>query len=94
VQAYDTQQLMSMIMNNVLSLALTLFLHLKFGFIPPLCMGIAMTPIQLWGQKLFQLHILRIPEQPGKTTRPFPKSPGLMESVVMKSFSWHLFVHL
>ncbi|KAJ4457617.1 putative Phosphate transport (Pho88) [Paratrimastix pyriformis] len=82
VQKYDMGQLMGLFNSAIMGMGFTLFLHFKFGFIPPLVLGIVMSPLQIWGQKLFQLHILRKAEVPGQTTRPFPVPPNMLSMLM------------
>lgn len=77
VKDYDSGELWKMAKSNLIGMGITTFIHLKWGFVPPLVIQFAMTPMTLWSSPLVQLYLFKKPAS-GPLARPFkPESADL-----------------
>jgi len=67
---YDTAELWKLVKGNLIGMAITLFIHIKWGFVPPLVIQVAMSPVTLWSNPLVQLYLIGKPAT-GSLARPF-----------------------
>jgi len=58
VMEYDRKQLGQLMSNSVVSAVMTLLLHLKFGFVPPLFFQAVFVPLNVIQSPLSQIHLL------------------------------------
>eukprot|EP01092_Planopodium_desertum_P007609 TRINITY_DN3140_c0_g1_i5.p1 TRINITY_DN3140_c0_g1~~TRINITY_DN3140_c0_g1_i5.p1 ORF type:complete len:199 (-),score=12.71 TRINITY_DN3140_c0_g1_i5:39-635(-) len=74
VYQYDMEQLRSTFFSTAFGVGLLFFLHLKFGFMPPLFLQAFSQPISFFDQKLVKIHLRGFPAE-GDLERPF-KAPA------------------
>jgi len=76
VKEYDLSQLKSLLTSTATTIAITLFIHVKFAIVPPLLMQALLGVSSLYGNPLVQAYVLN------KTLpRPFPEPPGLFSGL-------------
>lgn len=54
---YDYQQIMAQVQQMFISLAIIAFIHLQWGYIPPLIMQTVLSIKNLVGTPLFRVHV-------------------------------------
>lgn len=72
INEYDRGEFKKILNQAFITLAIIGFLHLKFLYVRPLFLQLFMCPKQMWGNNLFQLHVMG-----ADVARPFkePASP-------------------
>lgn len=70
VEEYDLMKVKENIKKTLMSLGLTFFIHLQFGFMPPLIIQAVMGPFQLYQTQFFRVHVLG-QEAVGDLARPW-----------------------
>ncbi len=68
---YDMEQLKSMVQTGAISYAITLFLHIKWGYIPPLILQALLSVKKATEQPLFLIYVAGQSEAKKELQRPF-----------------------
>jgi hypothetical protein len=76
VKEYDLSQLKALLTTSATTIAITLFIHVKFAIVPPLLMQALLAFASLHGNPLVQAYVLN-----KEIARPFPEAPGLLSGL-------------
>lgn len=78
---YDSSQVMKKVQSSFVGLAITGFIHYKWGNATPLLLQALMIPLNAIQDPLFEIHILG-KEAVGKLKRPFATHPNPLEELM------------